>query len=248
MIMQGKVALVTGASRGIGKAIATRLAQSGATVVGTATSEQGAQSITQYLQEIEGAKGFGLVLDVTESSSIEDAMAKLAADVGMPAILVNNAGVTSDNLFLRMKESEWSRIIDANLSGAYRLMKACIKSMVKAKSGRIVNISSVVGFTGNAGQANYSAAKAGLVGLSKSVAQEIASRGITVNVVAPGFIDTDMTKGMTDAQQANLLGQIPMAKMGQPDDIANAVEFLVSDAANYITGETIHVNGGMLMN
>ncbi len=209
-------------------------------MVGTATSEQSAASINDF--------GIGLVMDVTNQESIDNALNIMTGKVGMPSILVNNAGITADNLFMRMKDGEWDQVINANLSGVFKVMRACIRPMIKARWGRIVNISSIVAFTGNAGQANYSAAKAGMIGLSKSIAQEVASRGITVNVVAPGFIDTDMTRSLTAEQQAQLLQHIPMERMGEARDIALAVEFLVSDGASYITGETIHVNGGMLMN
>lgn len=239
-MLKGKVALVTGASRGIGRAIAQHLAEQGATVVGTATTEAGAATINEF--------GTGLVLDVTSQESIDALLERLEQTVGMPNILINNAGVTADNLLMRMKDEEWERVISANLTSVFKLTKACIRSMIKNKWGRIVNISSVVAFTGNPGQANYAATKAGMVGLSKSIAHEVASRGITVNVVAPGFIETDMTKSLTGDQQEMLLKQIPMGRMGQARDIAAAVQFLVSDHASYITGETIHVNGGMLMN
>lgn len=243
--MSNKVALVTGASRGIGQAIAMRLAKNGLTVYGTATTEQGASRISEALNQYTGCKG--LALDITQPESIEHAFSVMADEAGMPAILVNNAGITKDNLFMRMKDEEWQSVIDTNLSSVFRMSKACIRHMMKNRWGRIVTIGSVVGVSGNPGQANYCAAKAGVIGFSKSLAKEIASRGITVNVVAPGFIETDMTKNLNEEQSKAILGQIPMDKMGQPDDIAAAVEFLVSDAANYITGETIHVNGGMLM-
>jgi len=239
-MLDKKIALVTGASRGIGRAIAQQLAEQGATVVGTATSDKGAETINEF--------GLGLVMDVTNAKSVENALSTMEAKVGMPQILVNNAGITADNLFMRMKDDEWDNVIEANLSSVFRLIRSCIRPMLKSKWGRIVNISSVVAVTGNAGQANYTAAKAGMIGMSKSIAQEVASRGITVNVVAPGFIETDMTKKLNEDQQAKILQQIPMARMGQAQDIALAVQFLASDAAGYITGETIHVNGGMLMN
>ena len=242
-----RVALVTGASRGIGKAIALRLGQDANTiVVGSATTESGAKNITQYLQEA-GIEGQGIALDIGTKDSIEEALAQMTKSIGMPAILVNNAGITSDNLFLRMNIEEWSKVIDTNLTGTYRLIHACIRSMVKQRFGRIVNLSSVVGVIGNSGQANYAASKAGIIGLSKSLGRELASRGITVNVVAPGFIDTDMTRTLSEEQHAKLLEQIPMGRMGQPEDIAHMVAFLVSDQASYITGETFHVNGGMYM-
>jgi len=238
-MLEQKVALVTGASRGIGKAIAQQLAQQGITVVGTATTEAGAAMINEFAN--------GMVLDVTSQESIDNLLTTMAAKFGMPTILVNNAGITSDNLFIRMKDDEWDKVINANLTGVFKVTRACIRHMLKARWGRIVNISSIVAFTGNAGQPNYSAAKSGMIGLTKSIAQEVATRGITVNAVAPGFIETDMTKDLSDEQQAKLLQHIPMARMGQASDIAQTVQFLVSEGAGYITGETIHVNGGMLM-
>lgn len=244
----GRVALVTGASRGIGRAIAESLAKQGAVVVGTATSESGAQKISDYLAEFSQDGSTGLVLDIANSDNVEHTLATMKDTVGMPNILINNAGITGDELFIRMKEDAWNKVVDTNLTGTYRLMKACIRSMIKARFGRIVNLSSVVAFSGNAGQASYSAAKSGIVGLSKSVAQEVASRGVTVNVVAPGFIKTDMTGELGDDVQEKLLEKIPAGSMGEPKDIASAVSFLVSEDARYITGETIHVNGGMLMN
>lgn len=239
-MLDGKIALVTGASRGIGRVIALQLAEQGVKVYGTATSQEGANTINEF--------GTGLILDVTQQDSINAVLKTMEDTAGMPEILINNAGITADNLFMRMKDEEWDRVIAANLSSVFKLCKACVRPMLKAKWGRIVNISSIVAFTGNAGQANYSASKAAMVGLSKSLAQEVASRGITVNIVAPGFIETDMTKALSVEQQERLLQQIPMGRMGQAKDIANAVQFLVSDHASYITGETIHVNGGMLMN
>lgn len=238
-MLKSKVALVTGASRGIGMAIAQQLVADGYTVVGTATSDVGVAVINEFAT--------GMILDVTDQTSIDNLLTQMADTVGMPEILVNNAGVTADNLFMRMKDEEWERVISANLTSVFKLMRACIRPMLKAKWGRIVNISSVVAFTGNPGQANYAAAKSGMVGLSKSIAQEVASRGITINIVAPGFIETDMTKSLAVEQQEKLLQHIPLGRMGQAKDIAAAVGFLVSDSANYITGETIHVNGGMLM-
>jgi 3-oxoacyl-[acyl-carrier protein] reductase len=238
-MLEKRVALVTGASRGIGRAIAQQLAEQGLVVVGTATSEAGVEKINEFAT--------GLILDVTSQASIDNMLAIMEERVGMPSILVNNAGITADNLFMRMKDEEWSNVIDANLSSVFRMVRACIRPMIKARWGRIVNLSSVVAFTGNAGQANYAAAKAGMIGLTKSLAQEVASRGITVNAVAPGFIETDMTKDLPPEHQEKLLQQIPMARMGQAMDIALAVKFLVSEGASYITGETIHVNGGMLM-
>ncbi len=242
--LQGKVALVTGASRGIGKAIAEMLANSGAIVVGSATTENGAMNITEYLKN-QG--GFGITLNISDMDSVEKALAVISEKVGDPSIVVNNAGITADNLFLRMKETEWNEVLNTNLTGVFRLIKACIKPMVKMRWGRIINISSVVAFMGNAGQTNYAASKAGLVGFSKSLARELASRGITVNVVAPGFIDTDMTRELSEEQRDKLKAQIPVGRIGSPEDIATAVNFLATDSASYITGETIHVNGGMLM-
>lgn len=241
-----KTALVTGASRGIGKAVALTLARQGAFVIGTATTEQGAGQIQKAFQE-QNLSGMGVVLDVTCKESIETLMAQLSDQNQMPSILVNNAGVTCDNLLLRMEDEEWDRVIETNLSSVYRLSKACLKAMFRARWGRIISIGSVVGSSGNSGQANYTAAKAGLVGFSKSLAQEIGSRNITVNVVAPGFIDTAMTQALPDQVQEELLKRIPLKRLGKPEDIAQAVAFLASDAANYISGETIHVNGGMYM-
>ncbi len=242
----GQVTLVTGASRGIGRAIAEKLGKAGATVIGTATTDAGAQSISDYFKEA-GITGKGMTLNVTEPDSIDALIKAVTAEYGAITILVNNAGITRDNLMLRMKEDEWDDIISTNLTSVYRLSKACLRGMMKARHGRIISISSVVGATGNAGQANYAAAKAGVVGFSKSLAQEIGSRGITVNVVAPGFIDTDMTKELSDAQRSKLLENIPLKKLGQSEDIANAVLFLASDMGSYISGETLHVNGGMYM-
>lgn len=247
MSIKEKVALVTGASRGIGKAIAIRLGQDpDVTVIGSATTEKGAQAISDYLKDAN-IQGHGIVLDISSGESIEAALLKLSETVGMPSILVNNAGITSDNLFMRMNIDEWSKVINTNLTGVYRLMHGCIRFMVKQRFGRIVNISSVVGVTGNSGQANYAASKAGLLGLTKSIAKELGSRNITANVVAPGFIDTDMTRELSNEQHSRLLEQIPLGRMGIPEEIANAVYFLVSPEAGYITGETLHVNGGMYM-
>ncbi|WP_414092939.1 3-oxoacyl-ACP reductase FabG [Legionella sainthelensi] len=247
MNLEGKIALVTGASRGIGQAIASKLAQQGAFVFGTATTEQGAQSINAYLEK-EKLSGKGLVLDVTNSEQIEEVMGKLSDENQSPSILVNNAGITSDNLLLRMDDDEWYKVIETNLNSIYKMTKVCIKSMFRARWGRIISIGSVVGSSGNSGQVNYTAAKAGIVGFSKSLAQELGSRGITVNVVAPGFIDTDMTASLPDMVKEEMLKRIPMRKLGEPSDIAEAVAFLASESAKYITGETIHVNGGMYMN
>ncbi len=244
--LEGQITLVTGASRGIGRAIAESLGKAGATVIGTATSETGADAIAGYFAKSK-ITGTGKVLDVTDTDSIDSLIKDINNDFGAITILVNNAGITRDNLMLRMKEEEWNDIISTNLTSVYRLSKACLKGMMKARKGRIISISSVVGATGNAGQANYAAAKAGVVGFTKSLAQEIGSRGITVNVVAPGLIDTDMTRELSDEQKANLLNNIPLGKLGQSEDIANAVVFLASDMASYISGETLHVNGGMYM-
>jgi len=244
--LEGKIALVTGASRGIGRAIAETLGKAGATVIGTATSENGAEAISNYFKEND-ITGVGKKLNVTETASIDTILSEITAEFGAITILVNNAGITRDNLMLRMKEEEWDDIMTTNLTSVYRLSKACLKGMMKARQGRIISISSVVGATGNAGQANYAAAKAGVVGFSKSLAQEIGSRGITVNVVAPGFIDTDMTRELPEEQRANLMKNIPMGKLGESQDIANAVAFLASDMGAYISGETLHVNGGMYM-
>lgn len=244
--LTGKVALVTGASRGIGQAIAHTLGQMGATVVGTATSESGAQAISAYLDE-QKINGYGLSLDVTQSESVNQVIEKVSKELGAPVILVNNAGITRDNLLMRMKDEEWHQTLETNLSGVYRVTKACLRGMLKAKWGRIISISSVVGTTGNPGQTNYSACKAGVVAFSKSLAKEIASRHITVNVVAPGFIDTDMTKKLDDAQKQALLQSIPLGEMGGVQDIAAGVAFLASEQARYITGETLHINGGLSM-
>lgn len=244
--LKNDIALVTGASRGIGQSIALALGARGATVIGTATSEKGAQAISDYLAE-EGIKGQGFSLDVTEPTSVEKTLADIQAAFGAPAILINNAGITRDNLLMRMKDEEWNEIINTNLTSVYRLSKGCLRAMMKARKGRIVSISSVVGAAGNAGQSNYAAAKAGLIGFTKSLAREVGTRGITVNAVAPGFIDTDMTRSLPDAQREALLTSIPLNRLGRPDEIAAAVAFLVSPEAAYITGETLHVNGGMYM-
>ncbi len=243
MSLENKVALVTGASRGIGKAIAQQLVQQGATVIGTATSDKGAASISDYL----GDKGKGIALNVTDADSVQETVKSLEKEFGSIDILVNNAGITRDNLMMRMKDDEWSSVIDTNLTAIFRVCKAVVRGMMKRRNGRIINISSVVGTTGNPGQVNYCAAKAGLVGFSKSLAKEVAARGITVNCVAPGFIDTDMTKALTEEQKESIFANIPAARLGKPDEIASAVTFLASDGAAYITGETIHVNGGMAM-
>ena len=241
--LAGEIALVTGASRGIGAAIAASLAAAGATVVGTATSEAGARGISETLAN----NGRGAVLNIADHDSVQSAIADILKNEGSPSILVNNAGITRDNLLLRMKPDEWDDVLSTNLSGAYRVCKACLRGMIKARKGRIINISSVIGVTGNAGQSNYAAAKAGIIGFSKSLAREIGSRNITVNVVAPGFIDTDMTRVLPEDQRVAMLRQIPLGRLGNGDDIASAVLFLASPAGGYITGETLHVNGGMLM-
>lgn len=241
-----KWVLITGASRGIGAAIAETLGRQGYRIAGTATSDSGAQAITERLQAA-GVDGRGYKLDVTNPESIDQLMAELKEADATPEVLINNAGITKDNLFLRMKEAEWDSVIDTNLSSAYRMSKAVIKSMTRARFGRIVNVSSVVASMGNAGQANYCAAKAGLEGFTRSLAREVGSRNITVNAVAPGFIQTDMTHELPEATRETLLKQIPLGRMGDPNEIAAAVAFLVSDQASYITGETLHVNGGMYM-
>ncbi len=240
----GEVVLVTGASRGIGAAIADELAEHGARVIGTATSESGAAAISARMA---AAGGEGRVLDVTHSASVDALIEAINKDHGGVSILVNNAGITRDQLLMRMKEDDWQTIIDTNLSSVYRTSRAVLRGMMKARRGRIISIASVIGLTGNPGQANYAAAKAGIIGFSKSLAQEIGSRGITVNVVAPGFIDTDMTRAMPDAARETLLQRIALARLGEPADIARAVAFLAGPAASYITGETLHVNGGMYM-
>lgn len=242
--MQNKIALVTGATRGIGKAIAEELVAKGAFVIGTATSEKGTESISAYL----GEKGKGLVLNVTDENSIEQALKAIKEQFGEIDILVNNAGITRDNLLMRMKDDEWFDIMQTNLTSVYRLSKAVMRSMMKKRFGRIISIGSVVGSMGNPGQANYCAAKAGVIGFSKSLAKEVASRGITVNVVAPGFIATDMTDELNEEQRNAILSQIPAGELGTPQDIAKAVAFLASEDARYINGETLHVNGGLYMN
>lgn len=244
--IEGKVALVTGATRGIGKAIAQRLAHEGATVIGTATTEAGADTISAYLNEA-GAKGTGVVLNVTQADAVDTLIETITKQYGTPQILVNNAGITRDNLMLRMKEQEWDEVINTNLTSIFRLTKACLKGMTRARWGRIVSIGSIVGAMGNAGQANYAAAKAGLEGFSRALAKEVGSRNITVNTVAPGFIDTDMTKDLPEASKTAMLSQIPAGRLGMPAEIAAAVAFLVSEEAAYVTGATIPVNGGMYM-
>jgi 3-oxoacyl-[acyl-carrier protein] reductase len=244
--LEGQVALVTGATRGIGRAIALALARDGATVVGTATSDAGAEAIGAALKE-GGYAGAGIRLDVTDATAADAALADVESRFGPVAILVNNAGITKDNLLVRMKDDEWDAIMATNLKPAWRLAKACLSGMMKARKGRIIQIGSVVGSTGNPGQANYAAAKAALVGFTKSLAQEVGSRSITVNCVAPGFVDTDMTRALPDAQREVLLSRIPMGRLGSPEDIAEAVAFLAGPRAAYITGATLHVNGGMYM-
>ncbi len=246
MSLEGKIALVTGASRGIGAAIAETLAADGATVIGTATSDKGAASISDYLRE-KGFSGRGMVLDVTSADSVAALLKSIQEEFGVPEILVNNAGITKDNLLMRMSEEEWFDVINTNLSAVFRLSKACLRGMMKARTGRIVNITSIVGSMGNAGQTNYAATKAGVAGFTRSLAKEVGSRNITVNAVAPGFIDTDMTRGLPEEQKKALQVGISLGRLGQPQEIANVVKFLCSDAASYVTGETIHVNGGMYM-
>jgi 3-oxoacyl-[acyl-carrier protein] reductase len=243
-VLKGEIALVTGASRGIGAAIADELAMLGATVIGTATSDAGAQAIADRLKD---RGGHGRKLDVTDGASVEALVDAIATEFGPVSILVNNAGITRDNLLMRMKDEDWQAILDTNLSSVYRTSKAVMRGMMKARKGRIINIASVIGVTGNAGQANYAAAKAGIIAFSKSLAKEIGSRGITVNVVAPGFIATDMTKDLPEDAKAAMLGQIALGRLGEPADIARAVAFLAGPSAAYITGETLHVNGGMYM-
>ncbi len=247
MLLQAKVALVTCASRGIGQGIALALGHEGALVLGTSTSEEGANRITQLFEE-EHISGSGLVLDVTSMQSTDTLMATIKERFGPVAILVNNAAVTHDNLLLRMKEDEWFQVLETNLNSLYRLTKLCLRDMVKARWGRIINIGSVVGSTGNIGQTNYAATKAGMVGFAKALACEVGARHITVNTVAPGFVDTDMTKKISEAHREFLLQKIPLQRIGQVEDIASAVVFLASEKASYITGQTLHVNGGMYMN
>lgn len=247
MILEDEICLVTGASRGIGRAIAIALGREGATVVGTATTEKGADGISEMLGS-DQIKGGGLPLDVTDPEAVVSVTQQIADMYGAVSVLVNNAGITRDNLLLRMKEEEWDAILDTNLKAAYRTSKACLKGMTRARHGRIINVTSVVGSIGNAGQSNYSAAKAGLVGFTKALAREVAPRNITVNAVAPGFIETDMTESLSDAQRTHLQAQIPLARLGTVEDVAEAVVFLASRRAAYITGATLHVNGGMFMN
>jgi 3-oxoacyl-[acyl-carrier protein] reductase len=244
--LQNDLALVTGASRGIGHAIALALGAAGARVIGTATTAQGAAALTEAFKA-KGIQGRGAVLDASKAESVEALLAELEGAEGLPSILVNNAAITRDNLLLRMKQEDWDAVLATNLTSVFRLSKACVKKMMKDRRGRIVNITSIVGVTGNPGQVNYSAAKAGVLGFTKSLAKEVASRNITVNAVAPGFIDTDMTRALSEDQRSALQAQIPLGRLGSADDIAQAVLFLVSPAASYITGETLHVNGGMYM-
>lgn len=242
--LQGEIALVTGASRGIGKAIAERLSADGATVIGTATTDSGAEAINTNLS---GSGGKGMCLNVTDDASVAAVIKQITQEYGAVSVLVNNAGITRDNLLMMMKQDQWDDVINTNLTSLYRMTKSVLRSMMKARKGRIINIASVVGSTGNPGQTNYSATKAGLLGFTKSLAREIGSRNITVNAVAPGFIDTDMTRALDNAQRDALIAQIPLNKLGDPADIASAVAFLASPQASYITGETLHVNGGMYM-
>ena len=244
--MENKIALVTGASRGIGQAIALKLGQNGAVVVGAATTENGANTITQYLEK-SGIKGSGIVLNVNNVEQIDQAFQKIREKFGEVEILVNNAGITRDNLLVRMKDEEWDDILETDLKSVFRLSRGVLRAMMKARYGRIINISSVVGSMGNVGQANYAAAKAGMIGFTKSLAREVGSRNITVNCVSPGFIDTDMTRKLPDDQRDLLQGQIPLGRLGTPAEIAALVSFLCSDIAGYITGETVHINGGMHM-
>ena len=241
---ESRIALVTGATRGIGKAIAQELAMAGHVVIGTATSDAGADTISSYLGEW---CGMGLRLDVSDSEAVKVAVTTVTDQYGAPTILVNNAGITRDNLMMRMKDDEWADVIGTNLNALFTVSKACLRGMTKARWGRIINISSVVGQMGNAGQANYAASKAGAEGMSRAMAKELGSRAVTVNCVAPGFIDTDMTKVLTDDQKSLMLGQIPLGRLGEPEEIARVVAFLASESGAYITGETIHVNGGMYM-
>ncbi|MGF1547254.1 MAG: 3-oxoacyl-ACP reductase FabG [Thiotrichales bacterium] len=246
MSLEGQIALVTGASRGIGRAIAAELAGRGAVVIGTATSDAGAADIQQWLTD-SGFTGAGMVLDVASEASVKGVIEAITRQFGVVTVLVNNAGITRDNLLMRMKDDEWDAVINTNLSSVYRLSKACLRGMMKARHGRIINIASVVGVSGNAGQANYAAAKAGMIGFAKALAREVGSRAITVNTVAPGFIDTDMTRALPDDQRQALLQNIPLQRLGSAQEIAKAVAFLASTDAAYITGETLHVNGGMYM-
>ena len=241
-----EVCLVTGASRGIGRAIAAALGKAGALVVGTATTDHGATAISTYLEE-QGLRGKGMKLDVTSSEGVNALIVAVGDELGAPTVVVNNAGITRDNLLLRMKEEEWDAVLDADLKAVYRVSKACLRGMTKSRHGRIINITSVVGVSGNPGQTNYSAAKAGIIGFTRSLAREVGNRGVTVNAVAPGFIDTDMTRALSEAQREALLGAIPLGRLGEPEDVAQAVLYLASPAGAYVTGTTLHVNGGMYM-
>lgn len=245
-MLQDQIAFVTGASRGIGRAIALELGGQGVTLIGTATTEAGAQVISSYLKEA-GIKGIGMTLNVNDAAQIESVLKAVHEEFGDITILVNNAGVTRDNLLLRMKDEEWDEILETDLKSVFRLSRAVLRAMMKARYGRIINISSVVGATGNLGQANYAAAKAGIFGFSKSLAREVGSRNITVNCIAPGFVETDMTRSLTEKQQQFLLQQVPLGRLGRPEEVASAVGFIASPAAGYITGATLHVNGGMYM-
>lgn len=247
MLLQNEIALVTGASRGIGNAIALELGRQGAFIIGTATSTDGAEKITKLLIE-QNIKGTGHALDVTNGAAVASLVEGLEKSVGSPTILVNNAGITRDGLLLRMSEADWDAVLDTDLKSVYRMTKACLRAMTKARKGRIINVTSVVAATGNAGQSNYAAAKAGIIGFTRSLAREIGSRNVTVNAVAPGFIDTDMTRELPEAARAALLAQVPLGRFGSPEEIAQAVAFLASPQASYITGTTLHVNGGMYMN
>lgn len=245
-MLENEIALVTGASRGIGRAIALALGRAGAITLGTATTERGVAAIDEYFYTA-GIKGRGILLDVTIPERVDSVVKGITETEGAPTILVNNAGITRDNLMLRMKDDEWQQILDTNLTSVFRLTRACLRAMTKARKGRIITIGSVVGTMGNPGQCNYAAAKAGILGFTKALAREVGGRGVTVNVVAPGFIDTDMTRALADNQRQGLLGMIPLGRLGTPDEVANAVVFLASPAASYITGETLHINGGMFM-
>lgn len=245
-MLQGQIALVTGASRGLGKAIAEALGQAGATVIGTATTSAGATAIDDSLKAA-GIKGQGAALDVNDANAVSELLAAIERDYGAVSILVNNAGITQDNLMMRMKDEEWDAVIDTNLKAVFRLSRAVLRGMMKARAGRIINITSVVGESGNAGQVNYAAAKAGVAGMSRALAREVGSRGITVNCVAPGFIDTDMTRALPEAQRDALQSQIPLGRLGRPEDVAAAVVYLASPGGAYVTGSVLHVNGGMYM-
>ena len=245
-MLQNQIALITGTSRGIGKAIALKLGKDGATVIGTATTDEGVKSISNYLNEA-GIKGKGIILNVNDTDQINNLFTEIRKEFGEVTILVNNAGITRDDLLVRMKDEKWDEVIGTNLKAIFRLSREVLRSMMMARAGRIINIASIVGSTGNAGQSNYAAAKAGILGLSKSLAREVGSRNITINCVAPGFVDTDMTRALSEKQQQDLLQHVPLKRLGEPEDIASAVAFLASPSAGYITGATLHVNGGMYM-